>query len=76
MHLQKTSPARRADDGVLAVEAALVVPLLLSTALVVPAAPAQAAGAEVTVADMAFSPARVKVGLGGREPQLVLDSHG
>ena len=32
MHLQKTSPARRADDGVLAVEAALVVPLLVLVA--------------------------------------------
>jgi plastocyanin len=43
--------------GLLGVLVALLLPLL-------PAAPTSAAGATVTVADMAFSPASVRVGLG------------
>jgi plastocyanin len=45
------------SSRVLAALAALVFPLVAS-------APAQAAGATVTVADMAFSPASVRVGMG------------
>ena len=42
----------------------LLVPAVLVAALLAPVSAAQAAGAEVTVADMAFTPARVTVGLG------------
>ena len=42
----------------------LLIPALLVAALLAPVSPAQAADAEVTVADMAFTPARVTVGLG------------